>query len=264
MSHAFRLAVGQSPAELATPAERLGWLQDCLPKVAANQTDLLLLPELFATGYNIGDQIDARAEPADGPTAQTIAALAKAHAVAIHYGFAERSGMEIYNTAQCFGPDGARLGGHRKLAIPPGFEAGHFARGRGCVLFSYRGLRIATLICYDAEFPETVRHVASMGAELILVPTALGDQWGWVSQKMIPTRAYENGVYLAYANSAGTENGMRFLGQSFVATPDGQEVARAGNAPEIIYGALERERVLAAQNRLPYLTDVKMLKPDIC
>lgn len=260
MQAAFRLAIGQSPAELPTPQARLEWLRDVLPQVAAKQTDLLLLPELFATGYNIGDQIASRAEPADGPTAQTIATLAKAHRVAIHYGFAEADGEDIFNSAQCFGPDGKLLGGHRKLAIPPGLEADHFSRGRGCTLFSFRGLRIATLICYDAEFPETVRHVASLGAQLILVPTALGAQWSWVSTTMIPTRAYENGVFLAYANSAGTENGMHFLGQSFVAAPDGEELVRAGHSPGLIYAALEHGRVAVAQSRLPYLQDVKTLQ----
>ena len=263
MEDKFRLAVGQSPADLATPQARLDWLRVVLPEVTANNTDLLLLPELFATGYNIADQIAARAEPADGPVAQTIAALAKAHGVAIHYGFAEADGAEIYNAAHCFGPDGAWLGGHRKLSIPPGFEADHFTRGQGCTLFTYRGLRIATLICYDAEFPETARHVASLGAELILVPTALDDQWGWVAQTMIPTRAYENGVFLAYANSAGVENGMRFLGESFIAAPDGCELARADAGPGLIYGTLEREKVATAQRRLPYLEDVKLFGADI-
>ena len=157
-----------------------------------------------------------------------------------------------------FRPNGMRLGGHRKLAIPPGFEADHFKRGEGCSLFIYKGLQIATLICYDAEFPETARHVASMGAELILVPTALGAQWDWVSKTMVPTRAYENGVFLAYANSAGTENGMGFLGQSFIAAPNGKELARAGASPELIYAELKREQVTKAQSRLPYLNDLKM------
>lgn len=159
-----------------------------------------------------------------------------------------------------FRPNGMRLGGHRKLAIPPGFEADHFKRGEGCSLFIYKGLQIAILICYDAEFPETARHVASMGAELILVPTALGAQWDWVSKTMVPTRAYENGVFLAYANSAGTENGMGFLGQSFIAAPNGKELARAGASPELIYAELKREQVTKAQSRLPYFNDQKMLK----
>jgi len=263
MGCTFHLAVAQSPAELATTQDRLNWLSDVMPAVAVEHTDLLVLPELFATGYNIGDQVLARAEPADGAIAQTIAALAKAHGIAIHYGFPEADGDAIYNAAQCFGPDGAHLSGHRKLAIPPGFEREHFTPGQECTLFTYRNVRIATLICYDAEFPEAARHVASLGAELILVPTALGAQWEWVAQRMIPTRAFENGVYLAYANSAGVENGMAFLGQSVIATPDGQELARAGVDPEIIFGTLQLEKVPAAQTRLPYLKDRGALGPGI-
>ncbi|CUH41548.1 carbon-nitrogen hydrolase family protein [Ruegeria atlantica] len=263
MREPFRIAIGQSPAELATPQARIAWLRDALPEVQARQSDLLLLPELFATGYNIGAKIDVRAEDADGPTATVIAALAKQHDLAIHYGFAERDGARIFNAAQCFGPDGIQLGGHRKMAIPPGFEADHFTRGKGCRLFTYRGLRIATLICYDAEFPEAARHVATMGAELILIPTALGYQWEWVAQSMIPTRAYENGLFVAYANSAGVENGMRFLGQSFVAAPDGQEIVRASGLPGIVYGTIRPHLVAKAQRRLPYLEDAKKLKGDL-
>lgn len=263
MGRRFHLAVGQSPADLATTQDRLDWLREVLPEVAQQGADLLVLPELFATGYNIGDLVVTRAEPADGRAAQAISALAAAHGVAIHYGFPEAAEGVIYNTAQCFGPDGARLGGHRKLVIPPGFERAHFTPGTGCTLFTYRDVRIATLICYDAEFPETARHVASMGAELVLVPTALGAQWEWVAQRMIPTRAYENGVFLAYANSAGSEHEMAFLGQSFIATPDGQELARAGAQPQIIYGTLELGKVPAAQARLPYLQDRGSLAPDL-
>ena len=102
----FRLCIGQSPAELSTTAARLEWLRNILPEAASKQTDLLLLPELFATGYYIGDQIAARPELADWPTALTIATLAKAHNIAIHYGFAETDGNNTFNSAQCFGPMG--------------------------------------------------------------------------------------------------------------------------------------------------------------
>jgi len=259
MSGEFRLAVGQSPASLASTQDRLDWLAGVLPGVVENGAHLLLLPELFATGYNIGDLVSSHAEPADGPLAQKISKLAREHGVALHYGFPELDAGSVFNSAQCFGPDGIRLGGHRKLVIPPGFEEDHFTPGSDCTLFAYRDLRIATLICYDAEFPEAARHVALQGAHLVLVPTALGATWEWVAQRMIPTRAYENGVYLAYANSAGVENGMRFLGQSFIASPDGQELARAGSQPEIIYGTIQLDRVFAAQTRLPYLKDRGLL-----
>lgn len=252
----FRLAVGQCLAQLG-PAERLSWLDQTLADIAA---DLLLLPELFATGYNIGAQVATLAEPKDGATAQVIQGLAVKHKTAIHYGYSEADGATCYNAAQCFGPEGEILTHQRKLAIPPGFERAYFTAGQGCDVFDYRSLKIATLICYDVEFAETVRHVAGQGADLVLAPTALGDQWGWVARTMIPTRAYENGVFLAYANSAGTENGLKFLGESVIVAPDGVELARAGAAPEVIIADINLDRANAAQKRLPYLVDRQFLK----
>lgn len=256
----MHLAVAQSPAELSSPAARLNWLRSTLTDIAKTEADLVLLPELFACGYNIGDDILRRAEPADGPTYVAITKLAQEFGMAIHYGYAERDGERLYNSATCVSPDGKRLCHQRKLAIPPGWERDYFSRGQGSELFDFCGVKIATLICYDAEFAETVRHVATMGAELVLVPTALGANWSWVAHSMIPTRAYENGVYLAYANSAGTENNMEFLGASVIAAPEGAEVARAGSRPEILYTDIDKTRVTAAQARLPYLTDRNIIQ----
>ena len=118
----FRLAVGQVDGALE-PAARLDWLSEILVGL---DTDMLVLPELFACGYNIGDAVRDRAEPANGPTAARIAGLAEATGIAMHYGFAEAADGVIYNAAQCFGPDGSRLGHHRKLVIPPGMERGYY------------------------------------------------------------------------------------------------------------------------------------------
>lgn len=256
----FRLCIAQAPADLDTPDDRLDWLRAELAGIGSQAVDLVLLPELFACGYNIGDKVTDRAEPVSGPTFAVMSRLAKQFGVAIHYGFAEQDGEKTYNSAVAVSQDGAILSHQRKLAIPPGFERTFFSPGQGCDLFDYRGLRMATLICYDAEFPETVRHVAAQGAELVLVPTALGAQWASVADRMMPTRAFENGVYLAYANSAGVQNGMQFLGRSVITAPDGEEVWRAGSDPELIFADVDRRRVKAAQDRLPYLKDRFNLK----
>ncbi len=258
----LRLAVVQSPAELETPADRIAWLRGIVPEMADAGADLLLLPELFACGYNIGDALTERAEPALGASFEAMRDLAQTSGIAVHYGFAEIDDGQYFNAALCVGPDGTVLTHQRKLAIPPGFERRYFTAGTGCQTFTYGGLRFATLICYDAEFPETVRHVARSGAHVVLVPTALGAQWGWVARTMIPCRAYENGIYLAYANSAGTQNGMAFLGESVIAAPDGQEAARAGAAPQVIYADLDSETVSSAQERLPYLSDIDSLQME--
>jgi predicted amidohydrolase len=109
------------------------------------------------------------------------------------------------------------------------------------------------LICFDAEFPELARQLALAGADIILVATALGDQWSWVAQQMMPTRGYENGVYFVYANYAGVENGLAYLGASFIGSPLGQVLARAGTEEALLIAKVQLEKVKAAQQRLPYL-----------
>lgn len=258
MTQILRMAVAQSPGGLRGPQARLQWLEEQLS--AHPEPQLWVLPELFQCGYHAGDALLRWAEAEDGEVACAMAQLAKRYHTAIHYGFAERAGSELYNSAQCFGPDGQRLGHHRKLLLPPGFEGTHFQRGEQCQLFSYAGFRIATLICYDAEFPETFRHVVAQGADLVLVPTALAEQWPVVARCVIPCRAFENGVYVAYANHAGEERGLNYLGESCVVAPDGEVLARAGETAGVIVSTLDLGRVETARARLPYAQDRQKLQ----
>ncbi|MDQ2088805.1 carbon-nitrogen hydrolase family protein [Marimonas arenosa] len=255
----LRLAVLQTPGDLGDGTARLTWLDARLGGLAG-KADLVLCPELFAIGYNIGHAVRARAEPADGAIASALSNLAERHAIAVHCGFAEAAAGRIFNAVQCYGPNGRRLLHQRKLAIPPGAERDNFSAGEGCALFELNGLRIASLICYDIEFVEPARHVAALGADLILVPTALGAQWAWVARTMVPSRAYENGVYLAYANHCGDEGGLAFLGESFIAAPDGEELARAGRKEEVLLAEIDPARVRKARDRLPYLRDHATLR----
>ena len=93
------LAVAQAPAALVWPAARLDWFEQQLDSHRQAGFDLLVLPELFACGYNIGDDVKLLAKSADGPIANQISALARRFKLAIHYGFAERDGDNLYNAA---------------------------------------------------------------------------------------------------------------------------------------------------------------------
>lgn len=244
----MRVAVAQNPAGLEGYEARLAWLASVM-----GGHDLIICPELFACGYHIGDDLYARAEESGGPVTQAVAALARAHGCAVIYGFAEREGAALFNAAQCIDARGEVIGRHRKLMLPPGFEGGHFECGKHAALFELGGLKIAILICYDFEFPEALRHVAARGAQLVAVPTALSTEWTVVAEAVTRTRAFENGVYLAYANAAGTERGMTHAGLSCIIGPQGEGLARAGQAPGVIEAEVSKERVATAQARIPFL-----------
>lgn len=238
------------------PAERLASLAEA---VAGQELDLIACPELFMSGYNVGRHLHELAEPADGAFAQSVADLARQTGTAICYGYPERDGETVYNSALVVSATGEMLANHRKLAIPPGFEQSVFTPGNQLTSFELGGMKCALVICYDAEFPETVRAACTAGAEMVIIPTALGAQWDQVAHLVVPARAFENGCYALYANHAGSEGDITYAGASCIVGPDGRDLARAGEGPQLVTATLEAARVGAARSRLPYLTDLVAL-----
>jgi predicted amidohydrolase len=252
-----KIGVFQAACGGASRDARLRRLAEAL---AANPVDFVVCPELFASGYNVGAELRSRAEPVDGSFNAVIASLAKATGAAILYGYPEAADGRLYNSAACVGPDGALLANHRKRLNSPGsFEEIYFSPSPGGTSFTYRGVKIAVLICFEIELSEPAREAALEGAQLIAAPSALVSQWEVVARRMIPTRAFENGVYLAYANHAGTENGFTYLGESRIVAPDGCEEAVAGAGEEMLVATFDAERVRAAQARMPYLANARRL-----
>jgi len=253
-------AVFQCDGGGLTPEERLEKLAAVLE---LNRLDLIVCPELFLSGYNVGNALFDLAQAPDSALNQQMAQIARHSKTAIVYGYPERDGDRLYNAAACISAQGKIIARQRKLALPPGFEAEVFGSGDSFCLFELVGFRCAILICYDAEFPEAARALAQAGAQLVIVPTALTHEWGIVAERVMPTRAFENGIWLIYANHAGVENGARYLGASCIISPDGTDAARAGADEQLISAEIDSAQVLAAQNRLPYLKDVADLNKKL-
>lgn len=221
--------------------------------------DLVVCPELFATGYYIeADHRDLK-EPTEGRYFQHIANVARYNGCAIAFGYPEAAD-QTYNSAAIVGENGELLANHRKrLASPHSFEEACFANADAQTLFDLAGIRVAVAICYEIEFPETARQSALAGADLLIVPTALVEAWPVVAERVVPTRAFENGLWLAYANHAGRELDHTYLGGSRIAAPDGRQVAVAGRDEELLIAEIDTAAVAAARDRLPYLRDCASL-----
>ena len=246
------LMLVQNQASLADFSERVDRLDQMLSQQNLEAIDIVILPELFCSGYNIGSAIYDCAAERTGKFYKTMNELAHRYQIAIHYGYPELCNGTLYNSAQMIDPSGEIILNYRKRLIPPGIEEGVFSKGKHDSIVTFKGVKIATLICYDAEFPENVRRVAVNGAELILVPTALSAQWGVVAEKVVPSRAFENGVYVAYANQTGAENDMVYYGGSCIVNPQGVDLARLETQEGVITATISTEVVKRAQARLPY------------
>ncbi|MFB7649786.1 carbon-nitrogen hydrolase family protein [Streptomyces sp. NPDC059095] len=253
---ALRTALLQSSGRLSDVAANLTALDEAAGRAAATGAGLIVCPELFLTGYAIGDDVARLAEPADGPSARAIADIAVRHGLAVVYGYPERDGDAVYNAAQLIGPDGTRLANYRKTHLFGGFEQEAFTPGEQPVVQAeLNGLRVGMMICYDVEFPENVRAHALAGTDLLLVPTAQMHPFQFVAESLVPVRAFENQLYVAYVNRTGPEGEFEFVGLSCLAGPDGAARARAGRGTELVVGDVDPEFLAASRANNPYLRD---------
>jgi 5-aminopentanamidase len=127
-------------------------------------------------------------------------------------------------------------------------------------LFDFHGWKIGLLICYDLEFPENMRRLALAGADMVLVPTANMPDYDFVATSMVPVRAYENQVFVAYANYVGVEGGVHYGGLSSVAAPNGQVLAKAGRAPELLFATVDANQLVATRMRNTHVADARALR----
>ncbi|MFJ3801928.1 carbon-nitrogen hydrolase family protein [Streptomyces sp. NPDC090088] len=252
----MRTALLQSSGHPGSTVENLKVLDEAAGRAAAAGAALLVAPEMFLTGYAIGDDIARLAEPADGDSADAIAELAHRHGLAVVYGYPERDGEAVHNSAQLISADGTRLANYRKSHLFGGFERDHYTPGdQPVVQAELGGLTVGIMICYDVEFPELVRAHALAGTDLLLVPTANMHPFQLVAESLVPVRAWENQMYVAYANRVGHEGEFEFFGLSTLAGPDGVARVRAGRGEELVVADVDPALLAASREANPYLKD---------
>jgi predicted amidohydrolase len=219
--------------------------------------DLLVLPELFASGYQFRsrEELLELAEPPDGPTAEALIRVAARGGFHLAAGFPERDGDRAYNSAMLVGPQG-RVGVYRKTHLFDAeteiFEPGD----SGFQVFAVGEARVGLMVCWDWIFPESARTLALQGAEVIAHTANLVLPW---CQSCMPARCIENRVFAVTANRCGEErrvgDGLRFTGQSVIVSPRGETLARGpeqGEALEVVETdlALARDKKPTARNDL--------------
>jgi predicted amidohydrolase len=208
---------------------------------AAQRVEVLVTPEMFISGYAITrPEVVRLAEDAGGPTEAAVAEIARRYGLAIVYGYPERAPGGAYNAATMIGPDGVVRGRHRKVQLFGDVDRGQFVANPGRpATFDFDGTRVGMLICYDVEFPESVRHLAVNGATTVLVPTANMVGCEEVQDILVRARACENNCGLVYANYCGADDGFEYNGLSMICGPRGEVLAQAGvQAEELVIADL--------------------------
>lgn len=250
-------------------------------QAAADGAQLVVLQELHRGTYfcqsEATTQFD-RAEPIPGPGTEQLGRLAKELQIVLVTSLFERRAPGLYhNTAVVFERDGSIAGIYRKMHIPddPGFyEKFYFTPGDlGFTPIRTSVGTLGVLVCWDQWYPEAARLMALAGADLLIYPTAIGwdpndnaaeqerqrDAWETVQRG----HAIANGLPVLSVNRVGLEaspapdtGGICFWGNSFIAGPQGELLAKGSNdREELITAELDFEQSEAVRRIWPFLRD---------
>lgn len=210
------------------------------PQVASAQ--LVVFPECAVSGYCFDSRDEAwpHAEPIPGPATDAMLAAAKARGKHLVFGMLERHGDKLHNSCVLLGPEGI-VGVYRKIHLPfLGVDRFVDAGTEPLRVYDVGPMRVGLHICYDGSFPECVRVLTLLGADLIVLPTNWPPGADTFAELLPNARALENHIYYMAVNRVGEERGFQFIGTSKFCLPTGRSPS-VGSAtePSIITGSVQ-------------------------
>lgn len=242
-------------------------LRKVVSVLSGTDLQLLVLPEFFATGYqfNSADEVSELSERIPGgETTDVLLEISRDRNMYIVAGLPERYGERFYNSALITGPAGL-MGVYRKTHL---FyeEKLYFAPGdSGFRVWDTDLGRIGVMICFDWFFPESMRTLALLGADIVAHPSNLVLPY---CPDSMPVRCRENRVFAVTANRTGTEkrkagDPLRFIGQSLIMSPAGEPLAKASGDEEVLIVA-DIDPLLARDKSInPYNDVIKDRMPGM-
>ncbi len=191
--------------------------------IGVQTADLIVLPELFATGYTFTTKEEAinLSEGNNDETSKFLHEISKKTGAVIVGGFIEKEGNQIFNSAMVVSPDGFQ-GTYRKLHLYYKEKLWFSSGNRQLKIFEINDMNIGVMICFDWLFPEVARSLALKGADIIAHPANLVMPY---CQDAMITRCLENRVYTVTANRIGEEkrgiDHFKFTGKSQITSFNG-------------------------------------------
>ncbi|MBB3868145.1 carbon-nitrogen family hydrolase [Parageobacillus toebii NBRC 107807] len=252
----IKIACLQLDIAFGNPNENERRVEREIEKISKNHPDIIVLPELWTTGYDL-TRLDEIADEGGMRTKAFIQKLAKSHHVNIVAGsIARKTDRGVTNTMYIADRNGIIVGEYSKLHLfqlmdehlylQPGEEMG---------LFTLENTRCAGVICYDIRFPEWIRVHMVQGAEVLFVvaewPLPRLSHW----RTLLAARAIENQCYVIACNRAGSDPNNVFAGHSLVVDPWGEIIAEANEEPCTLMAQIDLQKVREVRKQIPIFAD---------
>ncbi|MBW2311326.1 MAG: carbon-nitrogen family hydrolase [Deltaproteobacteria bacterium] len=228
--------------------------RDLAARANKQGADLLILPEMFSTGFSMDTSFTP--ESLDGPTPTLLRTLASEHDMAVIGGFVlSHENRGPVNVSLAVDGNGADLALYAKIHLIGllGEDEAHVP-GNVPVAFELGGFGAACFVCYDLRFPELFRAVADDCALIIVIaswPCARQGHW----DILLRARAIENQCFVVGVNRVGEGGGQEFAGGSAVIDPLGTVVAHGGEGETLLLADIDLAQAAEVRSRLPFLKD---------
>jgi omega-amidase len=244
------IALAQIDLALGNPAKNLETARVKIAQAHARGADIVVLPELWSTAYDL-ERAAAHASALDAGMFAALADAARENHIAVAGSLLESRDGKIYNTATYVDARGQRVGIYRKLHLVPMLDEDKYLAGGDDAPVFDAEFTFALGVCYDLRFPELWRHYALAGARLALLPAEWPIQRIAHWRALLPARAIENQMFMVGCNRVGTSKDQTFGGHSMIVNPWG----------ELLIEGDEREALLIAQIDLDMVDDVRQRVP---
>jgi 5-aminopentanamidase len=245
------VAAGQAACAALDVSANVATAAALVRRAAGQGAALLVLPELFLTGYELAGIAADPATYALAPGDPRLAPLAEAcadtsTAVVVGAPTLDAATGELRISVLVLGRDGGHLARYDKQHVTPTERAAGFTAGEAGCSLELDGWRLGLGICWDSGFPEHARAAALDGCQAYLVGAMFGLVDGEHERAtLLPARALDNTSYVLLANHSGPSGPYHGCGGSAVWAPDGTVVADAGNAGTGVAVAVLDPAVLA-------------------
>jgi predicted amidohydrolase len=249
------ISLVQMNIALGDVRKNLKTAEEAVAEAARRGSHLVVLPELWATGYAL-EQGSALASDLNTGVFGQIAALATQHKVCIVGSHLERRGMQVANSAPFIDPRGQVRGVYRKIHLFRLMDEDRYLQpGSAPLLLDLPWGATAFAICYDLRFPELFRRYAVEGAKIIILPAEWPmeriEHW----RALLVARAIENQCYIVAVNACGQTGDTVFGGHSMIVDPWGKTLVEAGEQPLLVTADLDLDLVDAVRKRIPVFDD---------
>lgn len=217
----------------------------------AGQTDLVVLPEMFTTGFTMAR---SAAEPAGGPSIEWMRAMAARLQAVVTGSLATEDAGNYFNRLTWMRPDGTCAAYDKRHLFRMAQEDRHYAAGADQLVVELDGWRIRPLVCYDLRFPVWSRNRIGTdgGYDVLLYAASWPERRRHAWQTLLKARAIENLCYCIGVNRVGQDaNDIHYKGDSAAIDFLGQQLTPAGEHPFVATAALDRAALESFRSKFP-------------